>query len=306
MDINNYTPSYSGLYGKNFVSVENLSPEEIYEVLYTAKLLKLKTAAGERLTSLFLKNIVMLSKTSELGLRITFEVAIRKLCGNIVNLSLGGKQLENLVATGDTLTVAKNLGLDGIVVSTEENNDALSVKSLSSVPVINGNNLQSPCLAISALLTLWEKYGKLRGLTVAVAGDAKSNPAIIQAAAKCGITLHVASPADKEIPQEVVDSYAIYGTILKFNDLETAAEDADAIIILPTAEPQEGFCVTEKHIEKMNGNASVIGFFPLKHGVEIEAELIADERFLKEKLAENLLYTEEAVLSLIFDKKIDN
>lgn len=305
MDINNYAPSYSGLYGKNFVSVENLSPEEIYEVLYTAKLLKMKTAAGERLTTLFLKQIMMISKTSEAGLRISFEAAIRKLCGGIINLSLGGKQLENFVATGDVLPVMKELGLDGIIVSTEENGDAFSIKNLSSVPVINGNNLASPCLAVSALLTLWEKYGKLRGLTISAVGDAKNNPGIIEAAVKCGINVHAVSPEENEISEEIVDSHAIYGTILKFSDLERAVSDADAIVILPGESAGSEFCVTENIVNSMGENASVIGFFPLEKDRKIEGELFDDSRFLKEKLAENLLYAEEAVLSLLFNKKID-
>ena len=55
----------------------------------------------------------------------------------------------------------------------------------------------------------------------------------------------------------------------------------------------------------MGENASVIGFFPLEKDRKIEGELFDDSRFLKEKLAENLLYAEEAVLSLLFNKKIE-
>ncbi len=305
MDINNYVPTYAGLSGKNIISAGYLKPEEIYEILYTARLLKLKARAGERQTSLLGKQIMMISKTSQAGLRISFEVAIRKLCGGTINLSLGGKQLEEFVSDADGLSVLRNFGVDGIVVSTEENGDAGIIKECSSVPVINGNDLKSPCLSFAYLLTIWEKFGKLKDLTVAVIGDMSKDICTVQSAVKCGMNVHAISPTDKCVSDEIIDSCAIYGTIKNFDSLKKGIEGCDAVIICRGDGLPFEYCLTEQAVNAASEKAVILSSFPLKRGEEIEERLAESERFIKEAVAENLLMTEQSILSLVFGSRID-
>ena len=78
MDINNYTPKYSGLTGRHFLSIADFSPEEIYEILHTARLLKMKNNVGERQTSLLGKEIMLITKNAFSATRIAQEIAVKQ------------------------------------------------------------------------------------------------------------------------------------------------------------------------------------------------------------------------------------
>ena len=61
----------------------------------------------------------------------------------------------------------------------------------ATIPVINGlTDLNHPCQALSDLLTIQEKKGRLKGIKIAYVGDGNNvTNSLIEAAAKMGMTI---------------------------------------------------------------------------------------------------------------------
>ncbi|MBO7377592.1 MAG: hypothetical protein J6U35_01815 [Clostridia bacterium] len=124
MDINNYTPTGDVLSGKSVISAKFLSPEDVYEILHAARLLKMKQQVGERQVSLLGKHIMLVAKTTFSESRIAAELAVKQLGGTPVVLPLSGTQTEAMIEDVDFLPAVNRYGIDGMMVNTDDVRDA--------------------------------------------------------------------------------------------------------------------------------------------------------------------------------------
>src|SRR5206468_11680376 len=84
---------------------------------------------------------------------------------------------------------------------------AASAKRLHVVNALTDQ--EHPCQAIADFLTLHERFGQLRGRTIAYVGDGNNvATSLAHAAAMVGVHLHVASPAGYQLPDRVVQQAA--------------------------------------------------------------------------------------------------
>ena len=106
----------------------------------------------------------------------------------------------------------------------------------SSVPVINAlSDLEHPCQALSDLLTIYEKKGKLPGLTLAFIGDGNNVAnSLFLSACRVGMNFHFASPKGYELKKGVLSKgkrFAVLSgsRIQLTDDPDEAVKGADVI-----------------------------------------------------------------------------
>lgn len=298
MDINSYTPKYSGLHGRSLISFSDYSSEEIYEILYTARLLKMKQTVKEKQPYLKDKTVMFISKSQFSATRLAFEMAVKQLYGDSIMLGLGGSQLESMLEDVDFLPVAKRHGVGVIVVSTDEIDDAMKLRGVSPIPVINAHGKRSPLVALAALLTCWEKFGKLRGLNIAIIGNEKKRSYLLHSAVKCGMNVHSVSPASLSPTDETLDYASIYGSISTFNDVEAGVKNCQIVYVAGDNIGEE-FKVTADVMDLAHPSAIFLHPTPVNRQTEADADVADGESSFMLSLAENLLHVEKAVLTLI-------
>ena len=306
MDINNYTPKYGGLNGRSFYSLEGFSAEEIYEILYAARLLKMKQQVGERQTSLIGKEILLVTKNAFSGIRIAFEIAVKQLCGTALTLPLGGTQIEALVDDADFLPAIARYGVDGIVVNTEDWRDAKLISSNAPFPVIGAHGHTGPCMALAAMLTLWEKFGRLKDVSLGIIGNMQAHNFILQAAIKCGMKINVIGPENCLPTEEYVNAAAIYATLKTFEDLSAGVKNCNALFVTAGDELGEDFFLTEDVMDLTAPNSVFLHPLPVSRMTEAESSVCDGPRSAMMDMAENLLHVEKAVLALTIGKPINN
>ncbi|MBA3765177.1 MAG: ornithine carbamoyltransferase [Actinobacteria bacterium] len=295
-----------------FLSVDDLSPKELGELLDLAADVKARPEAYE---GRFMgRSIALIFEKPSTRTRVSFEVGVAQLGGHSVVLSANDLQLgrgETIEDTGRVLTRY----VDAIVLRTFEQERLEVLAGASDVPIVNAlSDFEHPCQALADLLTLRERLGALEGRILTYLGDGNNVAhSLLLGGAKAGMRVRVATPAGFEpIPQVVQRATEIAaetgGDVEVTNDPVAAAADADAVYtdvwasMGQEADADErmlvftGFQVTQALVDAAADDVVVLHCLPAHRGQEIAAEVIDGPRSAVWDQAENRLHTQKALL----------
>jgi len=149
----------SPLKGRHFLSVTDLSTEEIGQVLDTAQ--RVKERPSDYADRMRRKTLAMIFQKPSLRTRVSFDVGIQKLGGHAVYLDAQNGALGQRESVKD---FALNLScwVDGIVARVFSQQTLIELSQYASVPVINSlSDLYHPCQALADFQALSEQYDDL-------------------------------------------------------------------------------------------------------------------------------------------------
>jgi ornithine carbamoyltransferase len=260
------------------------------------------------------KTLALLFEKPSLRTRVSFEIAMYQLGGYGIYLSPEGVGLGKREPAADVARVLSRY-VDIIVARTFSHKTLQFIASHSSVPVINAlSDLEHPCQALSDFFTIYEKKGRLAGLTLAFIGDSNNMAnSLLLSACLVGINFHLASPPSYDVKEEVLNQgkefAALSGSQIRLtNDPYEAAKDADIIYtdvwasMGQEAEVEKrrrafsGYQVDNKLLSSAKGDVLFMHPLPAHHGEEISAGLLDDPRSVVFDQAENRLHLQKALL----------
>ena len=293
---------------------EDLSIAELADILALAQDLKSKTKKNIPTPILSGKSLGMIFTKSSTRTRVSFEVGMYQLGGQSLFLNSNDIQIGRGETIHDTAEVLSRM-LDGIMIRTFAHSDVVDLAKYGSIPVINGlTDDQHPTQALADLLTILEHKGELKGRKLCYVGDGNNVAnSLLQACAKSGMHISVASPASHTCPQFYVDQAlqdaAITGSHIELTtDPYAAAKDADVIYTDTwTSMGQESekaarvavFKDYQVNAELMNTAAKDAIFLhclPAYRGYEVTAEVIDGPASVVFDEAENRLHAHKAIL----------
>jgi len=303
--------------GKDVISIHDLTVEEVWQVIKTAELIKLRHKTGEPYRPLAGKTLGMIFQKPSTRTRISFEVAMLQLGGHAINLAASELQLKRGETIADTARVMARY-LDGVMIRTYAHSDVVEFARHADVPVINGlTDLLHPCQALSDLFTLYEKFGRLAGLKLAYVGDGNNVcHSLMFGAAKVGMTLHVAHPEgyapDEEIARLATGDAAATGArIILGTDPEAAVRDADAVytdVWASMGQEEEAeerrkvfgpYQVNEALLRLARPGARFMHDLPAHRGEEVTDAVMDGPQSIVWDQAENRLHAQKAILALV-------
>lgn len=299
MNINSYK-STGTLNKKHLVSLQNYTEENIYEILFAAKEITARLAAGEKLTALKNKYIYLITKRGFSRSRIAFETAVSKLSGTSTVSTMHGSDIDSVLKDGLSLAAIAEYGVNAIMVSTEMSTDAETLEKNVSLPVINANSKSGPCEALAALLTVWEKKGRLSGLKVAVIGDAEeASDGFIYAFIKCGADVTAICPEGNRPQEKTLGYCAQYGDVIVTDDIKSGVADAD-VIYVSGKNSGEKFVLTEELLQTAKPDAIVLHVLPVPcENANLTEDVIKSHNFAALEQAVNLQRILTAALYLL-------
>jgi len=221
----------TGIKGKSLLSISDLSADDIRTLIRTA----IDSKDSGWVSLLEHKTLALLFEKPSLRTRVSFEVAMQQLGGQAIYLSPAEVGLGGRESVPD---VARVLGryVDIIAARTFSHHTVETLAKYSGVPVINAlSDLEHPCQALADLLTIQEKKGKLKGLTLAFIGDGNNVAnSLLLAAALTGINFRIASPAGYAIQDEILKPAQKYARksgaeILLLKEPRLAVSGADIV-----------------------------------------------------------------------------
>ena len=309
--------SKKGLKVKHFLSVTDVTPEEFKFLLDYA--VELKSRGWISL----LKNrtLAILFEKPSLRTRVSFEVAMRQLGGQTLYLSPEEVGLGKRESIPDVARVLSRF-VDGIVVRTFAQRNLEVLAEYSSVPVINAlSDFEHPCQALADMLTVYEKKGKLKGLTLGYIGDANNVAnSLIIACAMTGMNFNIASPKGYTIDKSVLKKARGYAKdsgakIFCYEDPREAAKNIDIIYTDTwTSMGQEAeaevrrkvfadYQINEKLLALTKRNSIIMHCLPAHHGDEVAVGILDSARSVVFDQAENRLHAQKALLAWMLAKK---
>lgn len=299
--------------GKDLVSLASLSTEEIYEILETARNLKLELRAGVKHDMLSGKTLALIFQKPSLRTRVSFETGMTQLGGHAIYLGPEDIRLGKRETTEDIAIVLSRY-VDGIMARVFEHEIIQGLAEHASVPVINGLcDLYHPCQALADLLTIWEKKRTLEGLTLAFIGDGNNVAhSLMLGCAKVGMAFRIACPKGYEPNEKIAELARQDGAEIAI--LHQPGEAASGADVLYTdvwasmgqeAQAEEkkrafdGFSIDEALLSSANKGAVVLHCLPAHYGEEITYAVSRSPQSAIFDQAENRLHAQKAVLALL-------
>lgn len=276
--------------------------------------MKAKTYAGIEHHYLKGKSLAMIFTKSSTRTRVSFEVGMYQLGGHALFLSNDDIQIGRGETIHDTAKVLSGM-VDGIMIRTFAHQDVVDLAKYGSIPVINGlTDDQHPTQMIADLLTIKEVKGDLKGLKLAYIGDGNNVAnSLLQACAKAGMDIAVASPKDYTCPQKYVDQAlkdaSVTGSkVLMTTDPYEAAKDADVLYADTwTSMGQEeekakrvaifkDYQINKDLFSVADKDAIFLHCLPAYRGYEVTEDIIDGPRSYVFQEAENRLHAHKAIL----------
>lgn len=311
----------SRMKGSNLLRISDLYPADVATVFAVAERLKSRRQRGgygdDTSTMLAGKTLAMVFQKPSLRTRVTFEIAMTQLGGHAIHLGPDEIGVGEREAPAD---VARNLErwVNGIVARTFKHAMIEALVLNAGVPVINGlSDLEHPCQALADLFTMRERYGELKGLTLAYVGDSNNVArSLMELAARTGVHMRVASPEGYHFEQEFLDEVKALGVtngavIEAMIDPKAAVTGADAVYTdvwasmgqeSETAIRKKAFAGYQLNMELMahaKPTAIVLHCQPAHRGEEISSEAVDCPNSAVFDQAENRMHVQKALLALM-------
>ena len=224
------------LKGRNFLTLNDYTPEEITYLLDLSADLKAKKKAGEMTHYLTGKNIALIFEKTSTRTRCSFEVAAHDLGMHVTYLDPQGSQIGKKESIKDTARVLGRM-YDGIEYRGFGQDIVEELAKYAGVPVWNGlTNEYHPTQMLADMLTVREHLGDLKGKKLAYFGDARYNMgnSLMIVCSKLGMHFTACTAKEYFPNEELVAQCEEYakesgGKITLTESIEEGAKDADVI-----------------------------------------------------------------------------
>ena len=307
------------LSGRDLLSINDLSPEELRLILDTASMLKRRFYSGERVIPVLQgRTIALIFEKPSTRTRVSMEVAALQLGAHPLPLRRDELQLSRGEPVKDTARVLSRY-VDAIAARVYRHESLLELAAYSSVPVINMlSDLEHPLQALADVLTIIEKKGDIRRVKVAYVGDARNNVAhsLMLAVAKLGGHITLGAPRQLWPREDLLAAAraaaeASGATVEVVEDPREAVRGADVVytdVWVSMGEESEAeerrkllhpYQVNARLMSLAAGNAIFMHCLPAHRGEEVTEDVIEGEWSAVWDQAENRLHAQKAVLALL-------
>lgn len=297
--------------GKDFLSIDDCSSEQILGLLSLAKQLKM----GERTANLRGKVLGLLFLKASTRTRVSFTVAMYQLGGQVIDLSPSNTQVGRGEPVRDTARILSRY-VNALAIRTFAQSEIEEYAQYAAIPVINAlTDLEHPCQILADLLTVQEVFGDLAGRKLAYVGDGNNVAhSLLLGCAKAGVSVAIATPMGfAPDPVIVARSRQIAvdtgSTVVITNDPLLAVADADILytdVWASMGQEEESasrqslfrdFQVNSALLKEAKSNAIVLHCLPAHREEEITDEVIEGPQSWVWQQAENRLHVQKAVLA---------
>mgnify|MGYP001410108118 FL=1 len=239
----------------------------------------------KKVPSLTGKNIVNLFFENSTRTRISFELAEKRLSADVTNFSASSSSVSKGESLKDTVQNIHAMKMDCAVMRHPVPGSCLNLSRFVDSVIINAGDgtHEHPTQALLDMMSIYEKFGKIKGLNIAIVGDilhsrvALSN---IYGLIKMGADVTLCGPPHL-IPRGISD----LGVSVNYN-IDEVIDWADAINVLRIQRERMGvgiipsireyrdfFGISYERLSKHKKEIVIMHPGPMNRGVEIDSSV---------------------------------
>ena len=287
---------------KHFLNIDEISSKEILKIIKTSH--KLKKNYGK----IYLKKkkiLGMIFEKPSTRTRVSFEVGIKQLGGDVVVLDQNDSQLGRGESLNDTVKVLSSY-VDVIMYRGKEEKNLYEISKVSTVPIINGLTDKShPCQILADIMTLEEKFPNVNKLNLCWVGDGNNVcNSWIHLTKHYNFNLAISCPEGCFPDQRILKQFS-NDNLKVFSNPNEAVEGADVVITdtwvsmgmdqnLNRLKKFKKFQLNSKLVNKTKKKSFILHCLPAHRGEEITNEIIDGKNSLVWDESENRLYTHQS------------
>jgi len=296
----------------HLLTLKEWASEQIKEVI--DKSIEIKKNPDQYRTSLEGKSLAMIFQKTSTRTRTSFEVAMTQLGGHALYMDWRTTNLVLADIRDETRYLSRNV--DCIMARLLKHSDLKAMAEASRVPVINGcDEKYHPCQAISDLMTIKEKKGRLEGLKLVYIGIHNNVcNSLIVGCTKVGMKITTVTPMMNEpsFDKELIEKAKRTGLYKTTMNAKEAVKDCD-VVYTDTWVDMEFFVdpkfkeEKEKRIKLMmpyqvnkellkDSDALIMHDMPIHRGYEISEDIIESPNSIIYDQSENRLYSAKGIL----------
>jgi ornithine carbamoyltransferase len=304
---------------KDFLTLSDLTPDEMRHILDLATEIKSAWQAGEETPYLKGKVLGMIFQKPSLRTRVSFDVAMLQLGGNGLYLSPNEIQLGKRESVADVARVVSRY-VDVVMARVFGHYDVVELAQYATIPVINGlSDYSHPCQGIADFLTILEHKGEFEGKKLVYLGDGNNvSTSLLFGAALVGMDFAIATPKGYELHPAVWAmgeklAAATGVTLTATYDPIAAATDADVIYTdtwTSMGQEEEAqrrravfppYQINQRALSYAKDDVIVMHCLPAHRGEEITDAVADGPHAVLFDQAENRLHGQKAILVWALD-----
>ena len=216
---------------KSFVNLSDIDQKDLRKIIDLAKKQKKKNEVSNKY--LKGKTLIMIFEKKSLRTRISFELAMKQLGGELLILNLKDSHYgSGEESIHDTAKVISQYG-DIVMMRANEHENFLKFKKNLDIPIINGlTNLSHPCQIMADIMTFEELRGPIENKKIAWLGDGNNVAhSLIEASVKFNFKLAIASPKNFQPGKKILQwAKNKKGKVLITKDPKEAVNLADCVM----------------------------------------------------------------------------
>ena len=271
---------------KHLLTIEELSVDEINFVLDTAKSFKeVSTRSVKKVPALRGRVVVNAFFEDSTRTRTSFSLAASRLSADVIDFSEKGSSISKGETLVDTARNIEAMGVDIIVIRHAAAGSAEVLSRTVKCSIVNAGDgaHEHPTQGLLDIYTMQEKFGRIKGLRVAIVGDivnsrvARSN---LWALTKLGAEVILVGPPtlvpksfEKLGAQVVNDFDSIIGSVDVINMLRIQFERIKSSQFPTVREFTRFFGLTGDRFARCRDNVFVMHPGPMNRGLEISSHI---------------------------------
>jgi ornithine carbamoyltransferase len=293
---------------RHFLDLDRVDGGELRRILDMGVAYKKSGKDGGRI--LAGKTLAMIFEKPSTRTRVSFEVAMRQLGGEVVMLGAEATQMHRGETVADTARVLSRY-VDAIMIRTTQASKLEEMAQYATVPVINGlTDTSHPCQLMADVMTLEERKGRAAGKIVAWSGDGNNvATSWVHAAVRFDFDLRIACPDELRPPARLIDwAHRSGGRVSVTVDPQEAARGADCLVtdtwVSMGVEASVNrhnmlapYRVDERLMACAKPDAIFMHCLPAKRGEEVSAAVLDGPQSVVWDEAENRLHAQKGILA---------
>lgn len=275
----------------NLLDIEGLERRELENYLELAEsFAEVQTRSIPKVPVLRGKTVVLAFFEDSTRTRMSFDLAARRLSADVVNFAVSSSSTTKGESLRDTVETISAMGVDGIVVRHSSSGAPQRITEWTDAAVINAGDgwHQHPTQALLDCYTIRRRLGSLEGKQIAICGDIKHSRVArsnIAAFTKLGAEVTVVGPRTL-MPADLAAWPVRYSPGIDeiIGDLDVAymlriqQERQGAPLFPSVREYRSLYGLTRARAERLPARALIMHPGPVNRGVELDPEVMDDER----------------------------